>query len=281
MGSINIDKEYKEFLIEALSKRVGWKPDREAFHSRVRKEDTSDPLFGTQSIKHARGTRRGYGRFGIDLDSCFMYFNEFVTMATSVVSNQKLTPEYGEDENHGFSLPILENAGVAISVYPFSYEVLVKDKEQLNSIIEGLKTGEKTYIEKFIETNEEEIRKREEENRKKREESEYSREKERIKATLLEKERKKRLHREAKEGLIKEGLIFNERKKSEGRREPIPQEIMDKVWNRDGGACVSCGSREDLEFDHIIPHSKGGATTYRNLQLLCQKCNREKTNKIG
>ncbi|NLA50063.1 MAG: hypothetical protein GX876_11455 [Bacteroidales bacterium] len=65
------------------------------------------------------------------------------------------------------------------------------------------------------------------------------------------------------------------------KREPIPQEIMDKVWNRDGGKCVKCGSQENLEFDHIIPFSKGGATTYRNLQLLCKKCNLKKLDNIG
>ena len=61
----------------------------------------------------------------------------------------------------------------------------------------------------------------------------------------------------------------------------ITQEIQDKVWNRDGGKCVQCGSNENLEFDHIIPHSKGGANTYRNIQLLCEPCNRSKSNKIG
>ena len=65
------------------------------------------------------------------------------------------------------------------------------------------------------------------------------------------------------------------------KRESIPQNIKDKVWNRDGGQCVQCGSNENLEFDHIIPHSKGGADTYRNLQLLCELCNRSKSNKIG
>ena len=61
----------------------------------------------------------------------------------------------------------------------------------------------------------------------------------------------------------------------------ITQEVKDKVWNRDGGKCVECGSNENLEFDHIIPHSKGGANTYRNIQLLCEPCNRSKSAKIG
>ena len=34
-------------------------------------------------------------------------------------------------------------------------------------------------------------------------------------------------------------------------------------------------SKEDLEFDHVISFSKGGANTYRNIQLLCEKCNRK------
>ena len=61
----------------------------------------------------------------------------------------------------------------------------------------------------------------------------------------------------------------------------ISQDVKDDVWNRDGGKCVQCGSNENLEFDHIIPHSKGGANTYRNIQLLCQSCNRQKSDNIG
>jgi hypothetical protein len=64
-------------------------------------------------------------------------------------------------------------------------------------------------------------------------------------------------------------------------REPISQTIKDQVWNRDGGKCVECGSNEKIEFDHIIPFSKGGSNTYRNLQILCEKCNRSKSDKIG
>ena len=65
------------------------------------------------------------------------------------------------------------------------------------------------------------------------------------------------------------------------RRPSIPQSVKDRVWNRDGGKCVQCGSNEKIEFDHIIPFSKGGTDTYRNLQILCEKCNRSKSDKIG
>ena len=65
------------------------------------------------------------------------------------------------------------------------------------------------------------------------------------------------------------------------RTRTITQNVKDRVWNRDGGRCIECGSNEDLEFDHIIPHSKGGANTYRNIQLLCEPCNRSKSAKLG
>ena len=65
------------------------------------------------------------------------------------------------------------------------------------------------------------------------------------------------------------------------RRPSISQNVKDKVWKRDDGKCVQCGSNENIEFDHIIPFSKGGSSTYRNLQILCEKCNRSKSDKIG
>jgi hypothetical protein len=59
-------------------------------------------------------------------------------------------------------------------------------------------------------------------------------------------------------------------------RAPIAESVRLFVWQRDGGKCVKCGSQELLEFDHIIPVSKGGSSTERNIQLLCEACNRSR-----
>jgi hypothetical protein len=59
-------------------------------------------------------------------------------------------------------------------------------------------------------------------------------------------------------------------------RKPISDDVRTYVWQRDGGRCVKCGSQERLEYDHIIPVAKGGSDTSRNIQLLCEFCNRSK-----
>jgi 5-methylcytosine-specific restriction endonuclease McrA len=64
-------------------------------------------------------------------------------------------------------------------------------------------------------------------------------------------------------------------------RESIPKAVRHAVWQRDGGKCVECGSSENLEFDHVIPIGMGGANTERNLQLLCERCNRRKGKSLG
>lgn len=50
------------------------------------------------------------------------------------------------------------------------------------------------------------------------------------------------------------------------------------VFSRDGGSCNCCGSSSSLEYDHITPFSCGGGNDVSNIQLLCQQCNRSKSN---
>ena len=63
-------------------------------------------------------------------------------------------------------------------------------------------------------------------------------------------------------------------------RTGIPEDVRVAVWRRDNGHCVRCGSRERLEYDHIVPVSRGGSNTVRNIELLCEMCNRSKGSEI-
>jgi 5-methylcytosine-specific restriction endonuclease McrA len=65
------------------------------------------------------------------------------------------------------------------------------------------------------------------------------------------------------------------------RREVISREVRFAVFERDGGRCVECGSGFDIQYDHVIPFSMGGASTVENLQILCADCNRSKGASIA
>lgn len=105
-------------------------------------------------------------------------------------------------------------------------------------------------------------------------------EKEYFKRQILEKERKKQIESEAIQELLNAGLIDNNYYSGSNTRESIPTDVKVMVWNRDRERCVNCSSNTNLEFDHIIPISKGGANSVKNIQLLCRNCNRTKSNKI-
>ena len=57
-----------------------------------------------------------------------------------------------------------------------------------------------------------------------------------------------------------------------------------QVMRRDNFTCQQCGASPaknpsvELHLDHIFPWSKGGQTTYDNLQTLCSNCNLGKSN---
>jgi hypothetical protein len=66
----------------------------------------------------------------------------------------------------------------------------------------------------------------------------------------------------------------------EADRRRIPREVRQRVFQRDGGRCVECGSSSYLEFDHVIPVAKGGGNSDQNVQLLCRACNGKKSDRI-
>lgn len=71
-----------------------------------------------------------------------------------------------------------------------------------------------------------------------------------------------------------------------GQRALMTRALREKIKARDNYTCQCCGlsTKQEpnllLEIDHIIPVSKGGITSEENLQTLCWRCNRAKSNKI-
>ena len=53
------------------------------------------------------------------------------------------------------------------------------------------------------------------------------------------------------------------------------------VFLRDRFTCQYCGDREDLTFDHLIPRSKGGHTTWENVVTACSPCNLRKGDRLA
>ncbi len=51
------------------------------------------------------------------------------------------------------------------------------------------------------------------------------------------------------------------------------------IYARDHGKCQYCGrpiSRQELTYDHVIPKSQGGDTSWENVVTCCVECNRAK-----
>ena len=61
------------------------------------------------------------------------------------------------------------------------------------------------------------------------------------------------------------------------RRKHIKKAVREAVWERDGGACVECGSTSDLQLEHELPDWFGGAPSVENLRLMCVDCHKPKT----
>lgn len=70
------------------------------------------------------------------------------------------------------------------------------------------------------------------------------------------------------------------------QRTLMTKKLREFIKNRDNFTCCNCGNSTHvepnllLEIDHIVPVAKGGCTVEDNLQTLCWKCNRSKSDKI-
>ncbi len=54
------------------------------------------------------------------------------------------------------------------------------------------------------------------------------------------------------------------------------------VWLRDGGSCQYCACSvkvTDFTYDHVLPVSKGGKTTWENIVVACVSCNQKKQDR--
>ena len=83
----------------------------------------------------------------------------------------------------------------------------------------------------------------------------------------------------------KQGAFFNDKEIWDAlcrvERGRVSNKMRFSIYKRDGYRCRMCGRSglfHDLEIDHIKPVSKGGKSTYDNLQTLCKRCNQQKGN---
>lgn len=76
---------------------------------------------------------------------------------------------------------------------------------------------------------------------------------------------------------------FTETKELRRISREIPRVVQFRVLKRENQICSVCGNSvkdENVEFDHIIPWSKGGSSEESNIRLLCSRCNKKRGNKF-
>lgn len=76
------------------------------------------------------------------------------------------------------------------------------------------------------------------------------------------------------------------KKSAAGQRALMTSRLRNFIKQRDNYTCrycsVSIAAEPNLllEVDHVVPVSRGGLSTHDNLQTLCWRCNRTKSNKV-
>ena len=61
----------------------------------------------------------------------------------------------------------------------------------------------------------------------------------------------------------------------------ISQEVKARVWERDKGSCIICGSPKAAPNAHYIRRSQGGLGIEQNIVTLCMDCHNEFDNGSG
>lgn len=77
------------------------------------------------------------------------------------------------------------------------------------------------------------------------------------------------------------GFVMNAYNKlKEGKLHPstILRENQ-KLVKEGADTCAYCSCKENLQWEHIIPRSRGGPDTIDNMVLCCPKCNQSKSDK--
>lgn len=70
-------------------------------------------------------------------------------------------------------------------------------------------------------------------------------------------------------------------KRAKQDRKRFPQEVRKLLYQQADGRCALCGKKiafDEMELDHIVPLSMGGADEVENLQICCSADNRYKAN---
>lgn len=74
---------------------------------------------------------------------------------------------------------------------------------------------------------------------------------------------------------------FTETKELRNISRNIPQVVKLRVFRRDNSVCQICGENvalDEINYDHIIPWSKGGSSDEGNIRILCESCNKKRSN---
>lgn len=56
----------------------------------------------------------------------------------------------------------------------------------------------------------------------------------------------------------------------------VSKAVRQRIYERDGFACIYCTSTTQLSIDHVLPRSRGGTNNEDNLATACRRCNSSK-----